>query len=373
MENSRSNRLISFLRLIRSENISPRTFFKLLEMFGSPEKALENLQNCARRGGKDEPIKICSKNEATDELESLEKEKAHIISFEDEDYPKLLLHLEDCPPLLTYKGNIKLAQKDCIAIVGSRNASLNAVNLTKHIAEDLSQSFNMCIISGMAKGIDTAAHQASIPNTIAILAGGVDNIYPLQNADLYNKIAEQGLIMSEMPLYSKPMTQNFPQRNRIIAGISLAVAAIEARYNSGSLITTRLALEQGKEVFAVPGFPLDPRSKGTNLLIKNGATIIENAQDIMDNLPRFTHIKNKMQERKTNKFFDQDNAQSTYEESTEETRSKILNTLSNIPFSADKISQHCNLSPKEMYLALLELELAGRIQRHPGNAFSLIL
>lgn len=371
LRGSYSSSTIEIIRLARTENVSPRLFFKMLEMFGSAKNALEKIPELALKGGKQRPLEICSIEKVEKELAELEKIEAGIITFEDQYYPKLLFHIDSAPPILSYKGNKHLLNTDTIAIVGARNSSINGEILAKSIAYDLAHKANITIVSGLARGIDAAAHEASLPNTIAVLAGGIDNIYPPQNEHLYNKIQNQGLLIAELPIGSKPLIKHFPQRNRLVSGLSLGVVVIEAGKNSGSLITAHCASEQGREVFAVPGFPLDPRSKGSNKLIKDGAIIIENASDVLENLPQLTKIKSKLQEQSSCNY---ENLSIQHEEEiSDDVRNLILRLLSSSPTSIETLSMHSKISLQTTYRILLELELAGKIVRCPGNSVTLVL
>ncbi len=359
------------MRLARTENVGPRLFFKMLEMFGSAENALKEMPDFALRVGKKQPIEICPVEKIKKELKDLEEIGGGILTFEDEDYPKLFFHIESTPPVLSYKGNKSLLNKDSIAIVGARNSSINGETLAKSIASDLSHKAQITIVSGLARGIDTAAHSAALPNTIAVLAGGIDNIYPPQNAHLYQKIHNQGLLISELPIGTKPLMQHFPQRNRLVSGLSLGVVVIEAGKNSGSLITANFALEQGREVFAVPGFPLDPRSKGANKLIKDGAIIIESAADVIENLPQLSQIKTKLQENPSHPY--EVLTAENIAEVSDDMRNMILSLLSSTPTHIETLVAHSKIPIKAVYRILLELELAEKIVRCPGNTISLIL
>lgn len=363
-----SKRAINILRLARSENVSPRLFFRLLEVFSEPSDALEHIAELSIRGGRKAPIKVCTLEQAERELAAIEEFGAKLITFEDSIYPRLLLHLEDAPPVLTCKGNLELFLKDSIAIVGARSASINGETLAKSIARNVCARSNAVIVSGLAKGIDTAAHKGAFPNTVAVLAGGIDNVYPQENASLYRDISEQGLLVAELPIFSKPLIQSFPQRNRLISGLSLGVLVVEAGNHSGSLITARYALEQGREVFAVPGFPLDPRSKGANKLIKEGAIIVEGADDIIFNLPSLNKIRDKLQDRRKEPYL-----KSLQFNLDPDSKQKVLDLLSHSPVSLELLLQTSNMPIQAVYQALLELELAGRVVRYPGNLVALVL
>lgn len=368
---SYSTDVIDILRLIRSENVGPKTFFSLIKLFGTASKALDNIADFSLRGGKTKPVKVFSKEAAEKEIEALIKANAKIISYNDPSFSALLKHIPDCPPILSYKGNKDLLQSRSVAIVGARNASLNGKAFASQISSELSRN-NISVVSGLARGIDTAAHLKALPNTIAVIAGGIDHIYPPENTKLFTEIADKGLILAELPVGSVPLGKHFPQRNRIISGLSAAVVVVEAGMNSGSLITARFALDQNREVFAVPGFPLDPRCQGSNRLIKEGAQIVESTEDLLQNLPDFNN--------NTLTLFDKDKDQIDFREIkidyallNEQSRRVIKESLSSTPVEFEDIIRETDLPIQVIYTLLLELELAGLIARHPGNKFSLIL
>lgn len=263
-----SDETIDILRLIRSENVGPKTFFNLVKFFGSASCALENVQDFSVKGGRSKPIKLYSKDSALKELRELEKNNSYLITYKDQNYSELLLQIPDFPPVLSYKGNISLLNHEkIIAIVGARNSSVNGKAFAAKLSKDLVKA-GYITVSGLARGIDSSVHSSSLDHTIAVIAGGTDHIYPPENKTLYEEIAKNGLILAELPIGSKPLSQHFPQRNRIISGLALATIVIEAGIKSGSLITANFALEQNRDVFAVPGFPLDPICIGSNQLIK---------------------------------------------------------------------------------------------------------
>ena len=267
-----SQELVDVLRLIRSENIGIKTFRSLVEFYGSASKTLRHIPELAARGGSKRPIQLCSADKAEDESA---KYGAKLLTYLDPHYPKLLSQITDAPPVISVLGNIEILNRPAAAIIGARNASLNGKIFAKKIAENLLNN-DFTVFSGQARGIDSAAHESAINSTIAVIAGGIDNIYPPENTKLYHKIAENGAIIAELPIGTAPQSRHFPQRNRIISGLSIASIIIEAGLKSGSLITARMAAEQNREVFAVPGFSLDPRSQGCNRLIKEGAYLVDN-------------------------------------------------------------------------------------------------
>src|SRR5580698_1114657 len=274
---------IDWLRLIRSDNVGPRTFRSLINHFGSARAALERLPELARRGGAQRPGRICSEDDARAEIAVGKRMGVSLVAPGEAGYPPRLAMLDDAPPLLGIRGALDVLMRPVIAIVGSRNASGAGLKFAGQLARDLGEA-GFVIVSGLARGIDQAAHPATIPSgTVAVLAGGHDKIYPPEHEDLLAAIMEaEGAAISEMPLGHVPRARDFPRRNRLISGVALGVVVVEAAHRSGSLITARIAAEQGREVFAVPGSPLDPRAAGTNDLIKQGATLTTEASDVID-------------------------------------------------------------------------------------------
>lgn len=368
------NERIARLRLIRSETVGAITFYKLLSRFGSAIKALDALPVMAQRGGKKQPPRLMTPDEAAQELSALDAYGARLIIFGDDEYPEWLTTIEDAPPVLSIIGDSNLLSRPCIGIVGARNASANAKRFTQSLAAELGQK-SYIIVSGMARGIDTAAHTASLKSgTIAVLAGGIDEIYPTENNALYHAIAEQGCIISEMPIGTKPTAHHFPRRNRIVSGLAKGVVVVEASVRSGSLITARLASEQGREVFAVPGFPGDPRAAGPNSLIQNGAKLIQNADDILVELMSMNTKSIQPQSSLLDGIsdiemqnFDMDNNAC---ETNENCHEIIMRTLSTTPLDVDELTRSSGLKIITVQTTLLELELAGIIHRHPGNRVS---
>lgn len=360
-----SEEVISVLRLARSENVGPKTFFELIRLFGDAQTTLEHIAEFSLKGGRQKPIKVCSKNEVVRELLALQKINATVLTYRHINYPKLLLHIADPPPVITCKGNLELLNSRILAVVGSRNASLNGTEFTKKITKDLIDS-NITVVSGLARGIDTAAHSAALPHTVAVIAGGIDHIYPQENTALYHKIVEQGLIIAELPLHFPPLSKHFPQRNRIIAGMSYGTLVIEANLKSGSLITARLALEYNRELFAVPGFPYDPRYQGTNLLIKNGACLVEKIDDILHQLPAISiNQENSFSQESVNQYKSLNNYKSLTV--SEEDRDLVRKLISSVPVDIEALIKHTELPASVINVIILELELAGKITRCAGN------
>ncbi|NDE89560.1 MAG: DNA-protecting protein DprA [Alphaproteobacteria bacterium] len=353
---------LNWLRLIRTEHVGPITFYKLLERFGSVDSAIRNAPDLAKRAGGKKQLVIASRESAEKEIQALTKTGGFMLAACESDYPTYLRAIEDAPPIISVKGQRSaLNSKQMIAMVGSRNASLNGRQFAERIARDCGQA-NMMVISGLARGIDTAAHQGALKTgTIAVVAGGIDVIYPEENAKLYQAILEKGAIIAESPFGTAPTNRHFPKRNRIISGVSEGVLVIEAVEHSGSLITARMALEQGREVLAVPGSPLDPRSKGNNNLLRQGATLVENAQDIINGLSRHPHHMAEP----TSFFTERDEPLS--DDEIAHARTKILETLGPVAVRIDELIRDIDMPASMVLAALLELELAGRAARQPGQ------
>lgn len=362
---------LAWLRLIRSENVGPITFRTLVNRFGGAVNALAALPELSARGGLRRAITIFSQDDAERELARAQKAGLRLIAMGEPDYPKHLIASEGAPPLLYLAGTADILAGEFVAIVGSRNCSALGRKITGLIARELGDA-GFGIVSGLARGIDAAAHEASLATgTVAVMAGGADMIYPPENKELYDQLYARGAILSEMPPGLEPRGRDFPRRNRIVAGMALGTVIIEAAARSGSLITARLAAEQGRDVFAVPGSPLDPRAEGTNALIREGATLVRSAADIIEALAPVRdrpppQIEFPLAEDKTA-------ASSLDDDSPAETdRGKIVNALSPSPVEIDDLIRHTKLPASAVLVILLELELAGRLARHPGNRVSLI-
>jgi DNA processing protein len=345
--------------------VGPVTWRRLVERFGSAEEALVALPRLARRGGRRVPPSIPPPSAATREMAQLATLGAHLLLIGDSAYPEALAALDDAPPALAVLGDPALLGRPAAAIVGSRNASISGRRLAQAIAADLGRA-GLVVVSGLARGIDTAAHQGALATgTIAVVAGGLDVVYPPENLALYRAIAAEGAIVAELPPGSQPLARHFPRRNRIIAGLTQGVVVVEAALHSGSLITARFALEQGRDVFAVPGSPLDPRARGSNDLIRQGAILTEGADDVLAALcarpPALPGAPAVVPET-TARAADPDDAD----------RRSVAEALSPTPVGVDEIIRTCQLSPAVVTTILLEWELAGRLERHPGNRVSLI-
>ena len=361
-----SRERIDRLRLIRSDNIGPITFRRLLARFAGATEALEALPALSRRGGRRSALRACPLERAEAELAAAEALGGRHVIWGDADYPPLLEQIEDAPPAFTLLGDGALLSRRAIAVVGARNASANGRRLAKTIANDLGRA-GLVVVSGMARGIDGAAHEGALETgTVAVLAGGADVVYPPEHEALHAAIRERGAILAEQPPGTVPQARHFPFRNRIIAGLSLGTVVVEAAKRSGSLITARQAGEQGREVFAVPGSPLDPRCGGTNDLIRQGAVLTESAADVLESLPGATGPRAPL--RPPAKL--DESLPMEAGSAVEEARAKIVEALGPAPVPVDEIVRQCHLSPAVVSTVLLELELAGRLERHPGNQVS---
>ena len=358
---------IAKVRLIRSENVGVATFSALLARFGSAQEALFHLSDFARLGGRKRPLNVCSESAATAEIDRLYNAGGEMLFKDDADYPALLKALPDAPPVLSVLGNKVLLNSPSVAVVGTRNATINGRTIARTIANDLVKS-GYTVVSGLAVGIDAAAHEGALfdatkkASTVAVLGTGLNIPYPAQNRRLYDEIREKGLLVSEYALDTKPQPANFPHRNRIISGIACGLVVIEATLRSGSLITANRALEQGKEVFAVPATPTDERAKGVNHLIKTGAPLVESADDIIAHLTGLPILSlNEAAERET-----VENPVETLEQN-ELSADDLLKQLDGTPTDLDALIRETGLPAPAISVLLVELELAGRIERLPGN------
>jgi len=361
---------LSWLRLARSENVGKSTFFRLLEVCGSAHKALDYVADLIRDNKVSKKTKICPLQIAQREMEAVHNFGARFLFFNDDKYPRLLRTIPDPSPVLTVKGDIELFNQDVIAVVGSRNASFNGISFAKKIALELGQ-YSIVTASGMARGIDTAVHEASIlSGTIAVIAGGINNVYPSENDALYKKVMECGILVSEAPFGAPPKGGNFIQRNRLISGLALAVIVVEAGLKSGSLVTAKFATEQGREVFAVPGSPFDPRCQGANRLIKDGANMFESMDDLLTELPqlraRFLEV-GKLREPESSPFIHGPQKMPNHND-VEKVRREIMHKLSFTPCAVEEMVHDLQLPIKLANIALIELELAGKIEVNLGMA-----
>ena len=359
---------IAWLRLIRTENIGPITFYSLMQSFGTAQKAIEALPTLSRKGGRLKDLKLCTADAAIAEMQALEALGGKMIFAAEAAYPLALSAIEDAPPVLSILGNAKLLNLPCIGIVGARNASLNGRKFAEKIAKELGEG-GQIVVSGLARGIDASAHAGSLATgTVACVAGGVDVIYPPENTQLYHQIKAEGCIVAESPLGMEPMARHFPKRNRIISGLSAGVIVVEATLKSGSLITARMAAEQGRDVYAIPGHPFDPRAAGPNKLIQDGATLAQTAHDILDNLANFSGTRQTLGEGFQTPWTPEDLS----ENDAETVRDAILQNLSSTPVTVDELVRSCHLTIPAVQMVLLELEIAGRIQRLPAGRIVLL-
>lgn len=369
------NKILDYIQLINSANIGPVTFYKLLRQYGSAEAALAALP-AGRR--------TFSRSAAQKEFELARRQNIRLLAFDDPEYPENLRAAEDAPPVIYVRGQINcLRQPLSLSIVGARNASLNGRKLASQISCELT-SQGIMIVSGMARGIDTAAHKGAMfalnrtGSTVAILGTGIDIAYPAENQKLCEQIAGQGAVISEFPLGTEPSAGNFPRRNRIVSALTDGTLVVEASLHSGSLITARLALEQGRDVFAVPGFPTDERSADPNKLIKDGAFLVENAEDILNVLSADARRKIPQTPRpvQTDLFvkpLDKESKTADIPDTASPDReTDILSLLTPAGVYVDELIRVSGLDSAAVSLRLLELEMEGRIERQVGNKVALI-
>ena len=358
----------------------------MLRRFGSARAALEALPRLARRGERSQTVTAVTRAEAEAELTALHRIGARLVCWGEPPYPSALAAIEDAPPILTVLGETELLRRPMIAVVGARNASANGRRVARDLAAALGHG-GLVVVSGLARGIDAAAHLGGLETgSIAVVAGGVDVVYPEENRGLYDALARRGAIVAELPFGTEPQARHFPRRNRIISGMTLGVVVVEAAARSGSLITARFALEQGREVFAVPGSPLDPRARGCNELLRSGATLTESADDVLSQLgPQLRGIETTpLAPSRTGGAAAEPppvKAQvpgmwepplaAAKPEIEEAGLELILERLGPTPVPVDELVRQCQMSAATVATLLLELELAGRVERHPGNAVSL--
>ncbi len=361
-----NDKLLDVLRLIRTPNVGPVTFFYLMKRFGTAAKALQALPDLSLRGGSKTPLQVCPANAVEKEMDAAAAFGARMIMYGQSEYPKLLQLINDPPPVITVVGNSHLWQNlDMIAIVGARNASAAGCQFAAKLSKELGEA-GLSVVSGLARGIDTFVHKGALTTgTIGVIAGGIDNIYPPENAPLFQQMREHGAIISEQPFGSLPFSGSFPGRNRIIAGMCVGTLVAEAALKSGSLITARFATENNREVLAIPGSPIDPRSKGCNKLIKEGAIIVENAGDVLQGIAamRRTSLR--------------ENPAAVYATPVEESalqdnelaamRRIVIQKLGITAVSVDELVEQCEAPAPMVITVLLELELAGRLKRSSGN------
>ena len=374
---------IARLRLARSQNVGPRTYGHLLRRFGTAQRALSALPNLAARGGK-AGYEACSMERAEAEIAAGQRHGASLLILGDRDYPRLLAEIDPAPAVVWAIGNLQLLERPAVSIVGARNASALGLRTARRLARELGATGHV-IVSGLARGVDAAAHESALPTgTIAVMAGGLDHPYPPENVPLFERIKESGLLISETPFGIAPTSKHFPRRNRLISGLARGVVLVEAASRSGSLITARFALEQGREAMACPGAPDDPRVGGCNQLIREGAALIRHAGDVEEALA--TPRLREMAEEGRGFEFDADmfgedqmrddyDALSDFDEEggmgDEALTEQILNLLTPHPIEIDEVARECGSSPSELSLAILELDLAGKVDIHQGGMISL--
>ncbi len=353
---------LDWLRLIRAENVGPVTFHQLLRRFGSAAAALEALPALARRGGLARPPEILDRAAARRELGEAQRLGARLVAAGEPDYPRALAALDDAPPLLCLKGRRDLLSRPAVGIVGARNASAAGIRIAREMAAELGRA-GLLVVSGLARGIDGAAHQGALPTgTAAVIAGGIDVVFPPEHAALQAEIGESGVLVAEMPPGTRPLARHFPRRNRLISGISLGVVVVEAALKSGSLITARFAADQGREVMAVPGSPLDPRARGCNDLIRNGAPLVETAEDVLAALRTLSGAL----EAPCPVWLDGP-PEPPGDGELARLRPLIAERLSPVAVEIDELVRQTGASAAAVLAVLLELELAGRLIRLPGG------
>jgi len=358
---------LAWLRLVRTDNVGPVTFRQLLNRFGSAEAAIEALPALSRKAGR--PLRIVTQAQAEDEIAGLSRYGARLVAQGEADYPPHLHHIAGAPPLLTMAGGDRLDWRRTVGIVGARNASSAGVKMTRLLAADLGAR-GYTVVSGLARGIDAAAHRASLATgTVAVLAGGFDRIYPQENIPLAHDILDHGgALLTEMPLGWEPRARDFPRRNRLVSGLSLGIVVVEAARRSGSLITARLALEQNRDVFAVPGSPLDPRAEGGNALIQQGARLVTGADDIVEALGSADPARTALFDPE---WHPEPGTLPDAPPPGEDDRARLLSALSSTPVEVDELIVQTGIAPYAMQMLLLELDLAGRLEWSSGQLVAL--
>jgi DNA processing protein len=350
------------IRLLRSPNVGPVSYAQLLRRFGTASAAVDALPNLAGRVSRD--YRPAPRNCIEREVAAVRTAGARYLFHDSPGYPELLRQIESAPPVLTYRGDLGLAGKPCVGIVGARNASAGASKLARDFAHALADQ-GFTVVSGLARGIDGAAHEGGLPATIGVIASGIDIAYPPQHAALQERIANEGLVIAEQPPGTEPRGSHFPSRNRIIAGLALGTLVVEAAPKSGSLITARLSAEAGREVMAIPGSPLDARSHGCNQLIRDGAVLVQRPEDVIELLQGFAGTPRSTFRELQPKFVTGEN------EPAADQPADVVTLLTTAPVSVDELVRQSGDSAGAVQLALLELELAGRLTRHSGGRVSL--
>jgi DNA processing protein len=349
------------LRLIRTASIGPVTYRQLIARFQTAQAAIDALPMLARRGG-GAPPRVADTALVEREMAATHRLGARYVFIGEADYPALLTQIDNPPPALIVRGDIALAHRPCVGIVGARNASAAACRFARQLGHDLAAE-GATVVSGLARGIDTAAHAGALPATIGVIASGIDVVFPPENGVLQERIAHEALLIAEQPPGTEPRARHFPYRNRIIAGLCLGTIVVEAAPRSGSLITARLANEAGREVMAVPGSPLDPRAQGCNLLIREGATLIQSAADALEQI---RPIDARSVRAPTDAF-----AGPPPQDADDTDRRRVTDLLGPVPVPIDELIRQAGLPPAIVQTVLLELELAGRLDRHAGGRVSL--
>ena len=373
---------LDWLQLIRTEQIGPITFHRLLKKYGSARKALNALPELSRKAGRAKPMRIAPRGQAEAEFERAHEYGAQIIAFPEPHYPALLREIHDPPPLLFVHGHHSLFEKPAIAIVGARNASGVGLKMARELASGLGAA-GYAVVSGLARGIDGAAHGATLKTgTVAVVAGGVDVIYPPEHKALTEAIGAQGAVISEQPIGRRPTARDFPKRNRLISGLCRGVVVVEASAKSGTLITARFAAEQGREVFAVPGSPLDPRCHGANGLIRDGANLVQSADDIITALQNQAAglsaagrdtLFDWAQGMDETAFDETGDAHTDFPLAADEAlEERVLSLLGYTPIHSDDVLQEIDAPPGLIMDALLSLILAGKVEECDGGRFSLL-
>ncbi|MEO6387088.1 MAG: DNA-processing protein DprA [Croceibacterium sp.] len=350
------------IRLLRSPNIGPVSYAQLLRRFGNAQAAIEALPDLARRGGK--PYQPAPRERIEREVAAVRAAGARYLFHDAPGYPEVLAQVEGAPPILTIRGDASLAARPCVAMVGARNASAAAIKLARDFAHALSGE-GFTVVSGLARGIDGAAHEGALPATIGVIASGIEIAYPPQHTALQERIASEGLLIAEQPPGTEPRGSHFPSRNRIIAGLAAGTLVVEAAPKSGSLITARLAGEAGREVMAIPGSPLDARSHGCNQLIREGAVLVQSPEDVIELLRGFDGTpRSTLREAQPHWF-------GGYDELLGDEPADVTALLTTAPIAVDELVRQSGTSAGAVQMALLELELAGQLVRHAGGRVSL--
>lgn len=360
---------LDWLQLIRTETIGPITFSKLLTRYGGADAAIRALPDFARRAGRRQPFRTAPREEAAAELARAEACGARPIASCEPDYPAALRSIADPPPVIYARGHLALLERPAVAVIGARNASAAGRKIARQIAEGLGRA-DVVVVSGLARGIDGAAHEAALRSgTIAVVAGGADVVYPPENAELMARISAEGLILSERAPGTEPVARDFPRRNRLISGLSRGVVVVEAASKSGTLITARFALEQGREVFAVPGSPLDPRCNGSNSLLRQGAALVETAEDVLSVLAEQNRAAR--EPARDLNWLEEGTELPPDAELILRTRRAVREALGFTPMHRDEILREVDAPASYIADALLELVLSGEAEEHFGGRFAL--